>query len=515
MYQPLIKKLIIFCLIFLIIPVPSASAQSIIPDPVLAEAIRSELKLASGKEIKQSDLKKLESLYLEESKEKIIRLQGIEYATNMVSLFLPGQNIKDISSISKLTKLSFLALSGNQIADLTPLSGLKFMEQLVVDGNKIQSLAPLKNLHNLTDLIASDNQITDLSPIKKLPLQWLILENNNIKDLTPLKNHPNLEYLYLSNNHIQDIQVLETIPNLQEVSLSNNPLNQQALKIIDNLRADGVEVEYGKSNEAGNTTPSIEIKLDLDLVSFNVKPFIKNGSVMVPFRPLFERLGLQVTWIKNEQVIIGEKEGTKIKLKVGDQNAEVNGKTTSLSVAPTIVSGNTFVPLRFIAESLDAKVEWDDTVKSAVIQSKQQIVSSDGSLEVTVYGRWKVINDVAKYEKLAIEDYSWTSLVVKEVPKVDLAPNTSLDDFYQSAKKEMDKGLGIEVLEETNQMFQGQKAKRMLYYNLEEEYFIYEAIFFELDGHFYQITLSRIESLPEKYWDELEDMVNSLKFNPR
>lgn len=264
----LVKKIIVFCLVLVFISASTVWAASVITDPALAKAIRAELKLSPSKELKASDLKKLESLYPMDVKNKITRLQGLEYAVNMQNLFLPGQNIKDITAIGKLKKLTFLALEGNQITNLSPLSGLRSLQKLVVDGNKIKSLEPLKNLRKLTDLLAGNNQVADLSPIQKLKLEWIILSGNKIQDLTPLKNHPTLEYLYLDDNFIRDIEVLETIPNLREVSLANNPLNEQASQVIRKLENNGVTVDLGNKDE---TQPEeIQVSLDAESVAFEM-----------------------------------------------------------------------------------------------------------------------------------------------------------------------------------------------------------------------------------------------------
>lgn len=238
----LVKNIIVFCLVFVFLPATSIWAASVITDPALAKAVRTELKLPANKEVKAADLQKLKSLYPMESKNKIVSLQGLEYAVNLQDLFLPGQKIKNITPLGKLKKLTFLAVDGNQITDLSPLSGLSSLQRLVVDDNKIKSLVPLKNLHKLTDLLASNNQITDLSPLQDLKLKWLILSGNQIQDLTPLKNHPTLEHLYLDDNLIQELEVLETMPNLKEVSLANNPLNEQAKQVIQYLEDNGVLV---------------------------------------------------------------------------------------------------------------------------------------------------------------------------------------------------------------------------------------------------------------------------------
>ncbi|WP_440114869.1 leucine-rich repeat domain-containing protein [Paenibacillus sp. QZ-Y1] len=242
MPTPFVKKLIVFFLVLVLVPTTIISAAPVIKDAALAKVIRGTLKISAKKEVKTSDLRKLKSLYAEDTQKRISNLQGLENAVNLVDLMLPSQNIKNITPLRKLTKLTFLVLEGNQITDLSPLSGLTNLNSLLIDGNQIKSLTPLKNLHKLTSLLASNNQVTDLKPLQKLKLEWMIMSGNKIRDLTPLKNHPTLQYLYLDSNLIQDIAVLETIPHLQEVSLADNPLNEHAEQVVKKLEKKGVMV---------------------------------------------------------------------------------------------------------------------------------------------------------------------------------------------------------------------------------------------------------------------------------
>lgn len=58
-----------------------------------------------------------------------------------------------------------------------------------------------------------------------------------------------------------------------------------------------------------------------------------------------------------------------IKLTVGSKSASVNGKNTELDVPPTIIQGRTLVPIRFIAESLGAEVQYDSPTRTIQIKA--------------------------------------------------------------------------------------------------------------------------------------------------
>ena len=88
-------------------------------------------------------------------------------------------------------------------------------------------------------------------------------------------------------------------------------------------------------------------------------PYIQDDRVLVPFRALFESLGATVDWDDVNMVVTGTKGGKEIKLEINSETANVDGKTLELDVPTTITDGRTFVPLRFVAESLGADVNWD------------------------------------------------------------------------------------------------------------------------------------------------------------
>ena len=93
-------------------------------------------------------------------------------------------------------------------------------------------------------------------------------------------------------------------------------------------------------------------------IDFDVKPVMIDGTLMVQFRPVFEKLGLTVTWDEQTHKISGKKDGLIIDLFLGNKYAIVNQTTKVLQVVPQIMNGSTMVPLRFISESSGKIVKW-------------------------------------------------------------------------------------------------------------------------------------------------------------
>ncbi|WJH27160.1 copper amine oxidase N-terminal domain-containing protein [Paenibacillus sp. CC-CFT742] len=86
---------------------------------------------------------------------------------------------------------------------------------------------------------------------------------------------------------------------------------------------------------------------------------VKN-TTFVPLRYLSEELDAEVKWTKGSDtiVVIDDITGNEIVLTVGSKNATVAGKeVTMVESAYVGKNGKTYVPLRFMAESLGATVD--------------------------------------------------------------------------------------------------------------------------------------------------------------
>ncbi|WP_238653601.1 copper amine oxidase N-terminal domain-containing protein [Paenibacillus piscarius] len=100
-------------------------------------------------------------------------------------------------------------------------------------------------------------------------------------------------------------------------------------------------------------------------------PYLKNNTVLVPFRAIFERLGLQVLWEAQTGTVTGTGPDLNIRLKVGSKRASINGTVKQLTVAPVSAAGTTYIPLRFIAEATGGTAVWEASSRSVKITVPQ------------------------------------------------------------------------------------------------------------------------------------------------
>ncbi|MBM7567700.1 copper amine oxidase N-terminal domain-containing protein [Paenibacillus sacheonensis] len=89
------------------------------------------------------------------------------------------------------------------------------------------------------------------------------------------------------------------------------------------------------------------------------KPLIRNGTTLVPLRGIYEQLGATAKWHAEDRSITAIKQGITMKLIIGSKRALVGHDQIPLTEAPIVMNGTTFVPLRFISESLHAIVIWE------------------------------------------------------------------------------------------------------------------------------------------------------------
>lgn len=98
-------------------------------------------------------------------------------------------------------------------------------------------------------------------------------------------------------------------------------------------------------------------------------PVIKGGSAMVPLRAVFERIGCKVSFDKG--VITAIRGDETVTLAIGSKNAQtlIKGvkKEHILETEPIIENDKTLVPVRFVAEALGCKINWNPNQKEVVI----------------------------------------------------------------------------------------------------------------------------------------------------
>lgn len=100
------------------------------------------------------------------------------------------------------------------------------------------------------------------------------------------------------------------------------------------------------------------VYVDYQRLYLDVAPVLENGRTLVPMRKIFERLAADVNWQTETKTVTATKGDIQIELTLGQTTAVVNGQTLQLDVPAKLIGDRTMVPMRFVAESLGAKVDY-------------------------------------------------------------------------------------------------------------------------------------------------------------
>ena len=102
----------------------------------------------------------------------------------------------------------------------------------------------------------------------------------------------------------------------------------------------------------------ISLTINNNIIDMPVSPVSESDTTLVPLRVITENMGAKLDFDSNTKTINLTKDNTAISLTIEKQDAIVNGKTMSLSLAPKLINDTTMVPIRFISENFNCKVDW-------------------------------------------------------------------------------------------------------------------------------------------------------------
>ena len=125
-------------------------------------------------------------------------------------------------------------------------------------------------------------------------------------------------------------------------------------------------------------------------MEFDVPPILLNDRTMVPMRAIFEALGASVSWDDYTDTATGLKDGKSVSVTIDRPEAYVSAEKVMLDQSPVILNDRTLVPLRFVSESYDAEVGWDDKTQTVTI-------TADTTEKNTIYFQVPDCNDFSTW----------------------------------------------------------------------------------------------------------------------
>jgi len=192
-----------------------------------------------------------------------------------------------------------------------------------------------------------------------------------------------------------------------------------------------------KSHNGFSFMDGKKIKVNDKHLNFDVKPVIKEGRILIPVRAITEGMGADVNWDASSSIVtITSADGDTIIMfyldKSDNGKVTVNGEKVVIDVKPGMVNNRTFVPLRFIAETLGFDVNHSDKTGEINLHNKDKHDSDNKVKEAVVAEKPSISPTAVKY--------STASEISDAVVKVDM------NNYKLASVKEVKDGADALVL---------------------------------------------------------------------
>ena len=372
----------------LYVPVVAADTDVVtFSDSVLEKAVRDNIGKATG-DILKSDVSSIRAIMLET--ERVSSLQGIQALTSLGSLKITDSQLSDLSPLAGLP-IYWLDLSNDQISNISVLSGFPELQFAYMKNNHISDVSPLMGLSKLAEVEFTGNPVSEAS-VRALTCGSIKFVAAVVATSTPTvapTNTPEptvaptatpVPVVVTPTPEPTPIPVVTPVvtpapiitPVVTEVPVVTPVIEQTtpAAVVIDptvvvkkNAKVKEVVVEATPAPKVIALTVNSN-SMDVNGSSAKIDeqgsaPIVIDGRTVLPIRSIVEALGGTIAWDAKSKMVTINFNGTVINLIIDDTNAKVNGEDKKLDVPAMIKSDRTYVPLRFVAENLGCKVDWN------------------------------------------------------------------------------------------------------------------------------------------------------------
>ena len=170
-----------------------------------------------------------------------------------------------------------------------------------------------------------------------------------------------------------------------------------------------------------------------------VAALVRKGRVLLPMRATFAALGATLQYDGQGRVVVAKSASHNVRLVIGSHEAQVDGARIRLDVPAQIIASRTFVPVRFVAQSLGAGVGYDASSALVTVTTPQhanvrikvaQLTPRPGVDVATAYPNITATLDGATAAgdgiALSIDDQDVTSLATFDGSTITYLPRTAL-----------------------------------------------------------------------------------------
>lgn len=180
------------------------------------------------------------------------------------------------------------------------------------------------------------------------------------------------------------------------------------------------------AEETINFDTPITVTVNQHLIQTDVKPFLYRGTTYVPIRFISEALGVEnISWHPDTGSAVIEFEGNTLVLQKNTNDAYLNGSRLQVSGGIRLVENRLFVPVRFVAESLNCTVDWvyesyTVAITKPDVNVPQHLIGSRSYTDDEIYWLSKIIHAESRGEpmegKIAVANVILNRVESEEYP---------------------------------------------------------------------------------------------------
>ncbi|WP_195574302.1 stalk domain-containing protein [Paenibacillus sp. 1001270B_150601_E10] len=157
---------------------------------------------------------------------------------------------------------------------------------------------------------------------------------------------------------------------------------------------------------------------------------MNNGRILVPLRAVSENLGVGVRWFPAEKEVKMTNGDSTIWLAANFKRAIIETPPTAenpdiphreymeLDTATQVINGTTYVPLRFVSQSIGATITWDEKVEQAnVTLDGKRLIINIAEPSITIPEKQRITDTRLKLLSDTLNEASNSNILsIKNIP---------------------------------------------------------------------------------------------------
>lgn len=175
---------------------------------------------------------------------------------------------------------------------------------------------------------------------------------------------------------------------IQSEGLNTNLGQNESIDQGNNSEAADVNTNENTNEENTivdeNLTNRIILTLDSKIAIVDGKeqelitsPIVVNNTTLLPMRFVADQvIGAEILWDQATQTATMTKDGTTVSVTIGSKVAIIDGLEIELSAAPVVKDNTTLVPLRFLSEAFNVKIDYNVANKTITLEKSGQNTDS-------------------------------------------------------------------------------------------------------------------------------------------